>query len=341
MQKYFFSLFFLFSSVFFPLHAQNKTIVALQLHFTRTESQGGQSTTMAGSVLYTKNPFTFVFATTQPVAQTAYLNQDGAFLRQDAQDYAITQGADALLQTCTDFLNWFKADFALAETGFAPSVCSVQGKTMQVEWRYTKTNEHPIGKVLVTMHANGLYEEMQMFGNDDALITKTTLSDYQKSGAYRYPTLIRSERYPDGAPPVITTMQFSDVRFNQLEPSPYAARMPKTQDVPLAKRVDATYQTAQIPAGQTYYVSLPSVLTLAGFSVYKACITSQDMSRCPYEPSCSQYMLQAVRAHGVVGILEGIERKRRCTTTEHKRGLYPDTKNGKHYDPVVRSGGNE
>ena len=45
-------------------------------------------------------------------------------------------------------------------------------------------------------------------------------------------------------------------------------------------------------------------------------------------------MLEAVSQNGVAGFFIGLERLRRCTTTEHKRNLYPTLSNGKHYDPV-------
>lgn len=86
---------------------------------------------------------------------------------------------------------------------------------------------------------------------------------------------------------------------------------------------------------EKYSVSIPEVLTGAGFSFYKKFITSQDSSNCPYAPSCSQYMKDAVRENGFFGIIQGLERKRRCTRAEHSRNLYPLTENGKHSDPVV------
>ena len=58
------------------------------------------------------------------------------------------------------------------------------------------------------------------------------------------------------------------------------------------------------------------------------------MSDCPFYPSCSQFMLEAVSQNGVTGFFIGLERLKRCTNTEHKRNLYPTLSNGKHYDPV-------
>ena len=96
------------------------------------------------------------------------------------------------------------------------------------------------------------------------------------------------------------------------------------------------YEKARKPEPEHYSVTIPETLGSAGFSFYKKFITSQDSSNCPYFPSCSQYMKEAVNENGLTGIIQGLERKRRCTRAEHARGLYPFTQNGKHFDPVVK-----
>ena len=88
------------------------------------------------------------------------------------------------------------------------------------------------------------------------------------------------------------------------------------------------------PASPVYRVSIPSVLTNASFKFYKKFITNQDMTNCPFSPSCSKYMLEAVSEYGAAGFFMGLDRLNRCTSTEHKRNMYPTLSNGKHYDPV-------
>ena len=70
------------------------------------------------------------------------------------------------------------------------------------------------------------------------------------------------------------------------------------------------------------------------YKFYKKFITAQDMSNCPFYPTCSQFMMDAISKNGAFGFFQGVERLRRCTSTEHKRDQYPTLSNGKHYDPV-------
>lgn len=88
------------------------------------------------------------------------------------------------------------------------------------------------------------------------------------------------------------------------------------------------------PAPKTYRVSIPSVLVGAGFKFYKKFITDQDMTNCPFTPSCSEYMLQAITQNGIPGFFQGLERLSRCTNFEHKRGFYEEDENHKHIDPL-------
>ena len=49
------------------------------------------------------------------------------------------------------------------------------------------------------------------------------------------------------------------------------------------------------------------------FLFYKTFISSQDMQRCVFAPSCSEYAIQAVKQQGVIiGILNAFDRLSRC-----------------------------
>jgi uncharacterized protein len=58
------------------------------------------------------------------------------------------------------------------------------------------------------------------------------------------------------------------------------------------------------------------------FLFYKTFISSQDMQRCTFTPSCSEYAIQAVKQEGVIiGILNAFDRLSRCN------GLSPEEYN--------------
>lgn len=49
------------------------------------------------------------------------------------------------------------------------------------------------------------------------------------------------------------------------------------------------------------------------FLFYKTFISSQDMQRCVFTPSCSEYAIQAVKQQGIIiGILNAFDRLSRC-----------------------------
>ena len=70
------------------------------------------------------------------------------------------------------------------------------------------------------------------------------------------------------------------------------------------------------------------------FIFYKSFVSSQDGNSCTFTPSCSEYMIQAIRKKGIiVGTMAGFDRLMRCN------GMSPEKYNydpGKHVfiDPV-------
>jgi uncharacterized protein len=70
--------------------------------------------------------------------------------------------------------------------------------------------------------------------------------------------------------------------------------------------------------------------------VYRSCISSQDEPSCLFHPSCSEYTLEAVRLHGLSGILEGLDRVSRCHPLNRRAGSpYLRDDEGYLVDPVV------
>ena len=72
-------------------------------------------------------------------------------------------------------------------------------------------------------------------------------------------------------------------------------------------------------------------LLLAPIRIHQKFITHQDGDVCTLRPSCSHYGAEAVRRHGLRGLLMAGDRILRCHGGNHER--YPDI-NGFGYDPV-------
>ena len=48
--------------------------------------------------------------------------------------------------------------------------------------------------------------------------------------------------------------------------------------------------------------------------IYQLCISPFFPKRCNFEPSCSEYMLEAIKIHGILkGLFLGIKRILKCT----------------------------
>lgn len=73
----------------------------------------------------------------------------------------------------------------------------------------------------------------------------------------------------------------------------------------------ATQPSAQKPS--TKGPSFGQKIARTGFKVYKTCISSQDLRRCNFTLSCSEYCLAAIHKHGfVAGMVIGMDRYSRC-----------------------------
>ena len=313
------------------VYTASRNITSLKLDFLRTEEalENNQTASMSGTIIYNKKPFVFIFKLKTPVEQTLYLNDEN------------TEYKDFLLQTCIDFLNWFKSDYGLAESNFKSADRWLDDNEIITQWDCYKYENQPLDKVLVWSDSEGRFTKLRMYVSGNVLITETNLSGFKNDGGIPYPSTITSISYNEDVPFMKTELKLMNVSFvlsqediltiNNLtdEASNNPVEFPKYD-----RTNTLAITTLQTPAQASYKVSIPVVITDASFSFYKKFITSQDMSNCPFYPSCSQFMLEAVSANGLFGFFQGLDRLKRCTATEHKRGLYPTLSNGKHYDPV-------
>lgn len=336
------------AAVFFTItishtFAASRNITSLKLDFLRTEEllSDNQSSSLKGQIIYNKNPFVFIFKITEPVVQIMYINEKSAYLFDEDTIYEITEDSDFLSQTCTDFLNWFKEDYGLADSKFKPTNRWLEEQSIVSQWDCYEIEDQPLNKVLVYSDSAGRFTRLKMYTGEDKLVTDTSLQNFKSFQGFAHPTSVVSVSYEDEMPVLKTKLDFSNISFtlssdelseiqNFTEQSELIlAEYPATDLSDLPKTI-----TPSVPSQVSYKVSIPAVITGVSFKFYKKFITSQDMTNCPFYPSCSQYMLDAVSKNGVFGFFQGLERLRRCTSSEHRRNLYPTLSNGKHYDPV-------
>lgn len=70
------------------------------------------------------------------------------------------------------------------------------------------------------------------------------------------------------------------------------------------------------------------------FLFYKSFISSQDVQRCSFTPSCSVYGMEAIKEKGILkGMVLTFDRLTRCNgLSPEKYSIDPET--GKFYDPI-------
>ena len=348
---------FFFSFFISNIFAESSRFISsLTLEFSREETleQAANSTNkITGKIYYVKNPFLFVFETYKPVPQITFVNDTSAYLIQNNEIIEISDSAEALYQTCNDFLTWFDDDFGLYEESFKPvpiSESTIENNQIITPWYYTKKDAHPIDKINVYTSKNGVITRLQMYTDSKTLITDTILEEFEYFTGSVFPKKIISSTFetPQNNDQTIencgnklftTTLSFSNIQFNSnisfqndIYKSEYQVN--QTNKITNDKSIYQNADTSISPAKESFDVSIPQVLLSGSYAFYKKFITNQDMTNCPYYPSCSQYMVQAVSQNGFAGFFQGLERLKRCTSAEHKRNLYPTLANGKHYDPV-------
>ena len=83
-----------------------------------------------------------------------------------------------------------------------------------------------------------------------------------------------------------------------------------------------------VPKSITFGIKL---LFITPIHLHQKVITHQDGDVCTFKPSCSHYGAEAIRRHGLRGLLMASDRLLRCHGGNHK--YYPVI-NGVPYDPV-------
>lgn len=80
--------------------------------------------------------------------------------------------------------------------------------------------------------------------------------------------------------------------------------------------------------------NISGYVSLCFFKIYKSWFSSQDANKCPFEPSCSLYMLHSLQEKGAFsGLLNGLDRFMRCNG--HDLDKYQvNSQTGKLIDPV-------
>lgn len=321
-------LFVFFLSLLFSLYADNPVVKTLSLNFERKETtKDNQTSILKGSIFYQQYPYVFIFHTENPKPEFIYENYDGAFMVEAGKTYEFTEEDDFLSQACSDFLNLFKSDFGIFEAGYKVKYLTTFQNLICASSYYGGEDEFYIASVLLYKNSDGNYCKLEMFDIEKELIESTELSDYIHYNGFKFPQTIVTKSYFENEPDSSVEVKLSQVVINQITDNKFSSN--EYEPVENQNRsVTEKRSVVQIPESQKYNVSTTSILVHTAYDFYKKYITDQDIPGCAFTPTCSSFMTQSVKAHGLWGIVEGLDHLRRCSRHEVKRNIYVRNKNG-------------
>lgn len=292
-----------------------------------------------GSFYYSSIPFIFVFKTTEPVQTFYFLTEDGCY-NYDIQNEFSEEFSEAktfLTQTMKDILNWFNEDLGLSKTGYeVVSVTNVDDSNIAV-WKYKERSEQIIKEVHTFSNCRNQFTKIQMFLSEEDMMSETNLLNYVNENNFVFPSCIETKTYSDNELVMSVFLKFSNFSLNNKINVPKECIAVNSFEKSISKERNINKESSFNKNSSYDLINSDSIFGITAFgaySFYKKFITNQDTTNCPFYPSCSTYVMQAIQKNGLLGILQGFERLKRCTSTEHKRNIYPLTEDKKQYDPV-------
>lgn len=304
------------------LFAQSKKIKSIKADFlikTQESVQEQESFSLEqGSFSFSYEPFYFELKTELPEQKTSYLDESSF-----SKDF---NQASTMMKTCSYLVSWFTDDYGLFDSEMENVQYSVNSAG-QVQKEWTGIENSTQIKITATYDDNMNVFRIETDGNKtngDRLTSSIDISSFYFSNGFFFPASIHIKTFEHQALTSCTDLEFKNINASMaLEKSSYAIN-PNTKK-------EKTKNTGD---SDTSFYSVPAVGAQAAFSLYKKFITKQDASSCRFTPSCSQFMLAAIRKNEFFGIIQGIERLERCTKFEHRRGLYLQDEHGLHIDEV-------
>lgn len=278
----------------------------------------------------------FAFDVVSPEKQLLFLNNDGSFILQDSSLFKLSEDEELLFQLKNDILNWFKDDLGLSDINYKPVKIYSSDNLICTDWESFSKDGNPMVLFKTFCDRQKRIVKTQTFTYANELVAQTELTDFLFVYGNFIPQKIHSDYFMEDKLVSSVDLKFSSIKINSEQNITKAKKISgekSNQFIP--KNLD-TEKAVHTVSGENkkYYTSIPKVLVLAGFTFYKKFITNQDIPGCLYCPTCSQYMLQSVQKHGVLGIVPGLERLKRCNATEAKRELYKRDENGRFIDYV-------
>ncbi|MCR4734582.1 MAG: membrane protein insertion efficiency factor YidD [Treponema sp.] len=299
-----FTIIFLF---FNKLYAESQIIKSLELDYTQIEG----NSISKGHISFTQTPFYFSVEESLPEKTFSSVSENSR-----NQDF--NKSAE-LLTECNNFLSWFAEDYGLEGMGFIPQESFTRDEVLHTKYIRPQDKNKLSAELIFSDDLK--VKEIIIYKGEKELLLKNEILDFNFYQGFFYPKKIKRTFYIDEKTTLQNTLELTNIKLKRSLPSHKAfsnIKAPEKENLSLSGNA----------------LSIPAVSAQSLYLIYKAFITDQDASSCRYEPSCSQFMLAAIKENGIFGIIQGIERLERCTKHEHSRGLYQTSPDGHHLDPL-------
>lgn len=313
---------------------------SLQLSYSRNETfveEGLEKTSLIkGEILYKKNPYIFVFSLQYPENQVFLQTEGGTYLLMDGEYVEAEDAALYLTQTCNDFLNWFKSDFGLGTLGYVNTGISKEGDEILSLLSYSRSEDFELPLVKMYTDSAKNIKRLQTLDSSNTVVAESYFENYLSQKGCKYPSLIKTRTYADGHLLSESSLNFTKTVINGNLTLDIVNEELKTEKLLKIKENVIRPEYVKSPADKDYQTSTTGILVTSAYAFYKKFITDQDIPGCAFNPTCSAFMLEAVRAHGLFGIIEGLDHLKRCNTNEIHRDIYERDENGKIIERVKK-----
>ncbi|MBR1615447.1 MAG: hypothetical protein IJ673_08180, partial [Treponema sp.] len=288
------------SFMLFPLsfsHSSSFGAACFELEFESERTDCFGTVFECGTVSFRRNPFLFVLEFSCPNKKTIFLNDDGVFLYEDGSLVDISIERTKIRRACSSILSLFSIEESLSENRFQIVECSsVGGKTV---CKYEEQGAFFAPESAIATMDSSKIEKIVFFDSGNKERKRVVYSDYERKGVVSYPTSVFVADSEN--------QSFEKLRIKILSLNKLAECFSvcdgllldgAKSDFVFVKEGGKSFSSGYVPklanteSDIVGSESLNRIFVKAGFKFYKKFITAQDLSNCPFEPSCSKFMLQ-------------------------------------------------
>ena len=308
------------------------------LNYSRTTTvndSAGSSVCISGKLYVQKNPGFVYFETDTPVKDAFVCTQRHCY-EEKADGWVLNDShRKFIIQSAVDLRNWLCKDFNLENSGWritsrtfaTDSINGIYGNYLQQVWTPEENIENPVKKIISFSDKEGRFVKLEIYLAENELMAETFLSEWTVQNNISFPSVIRTVSYAENSVTQSVELKLSDLNLEK-----YQMLMPEF--VKLSEmEIDWDRQETVLKENEKNQgFSLLGLGVDGCYYLYKNFITSQDTTRCRYSPSCSRYMVESVKKHGICGFIEGMDRLRRCTASEKRELFYDKNEKGNYID---------